>query len=111
MIHTIQSKEQLHALIAANNGVMIYFFNDNCTPCISLRPKIESLINSAFPLMNLGFVNSVEYPDLPAEYGVFASPSLIVFFEGKETIRESKYVSLEDFHQKLERYYTMVFNT
>jgi len=96
-------------LIGANKGVMVYFYSSFCAPCISLRPKVESMMDSDFPQMKLAFINAMIYPELSAEYGVFTSPSLLVYFEGKETLRESKYVSVEALQQKMNRYYEMVF--
>lgn len=109
MNQTIQSTAQLQELISNNRGVLVYFYNDNCAPCINLRPKVQAMVNEDFPLLQLEFVDSIKYPELPALFGVFSSPALLVFFEGKEFIRESKYVSMEALREDIERYYTMVF--
>jgi thioredoxin 1 len=111
MNQTIQNSAQLQELINSHKSALLYFYNDNCAPCLSLRPKIEALLNAEFPLMMLAYINAMVSPELSAEFGIFASPSLIVFFEGEETMRESKYVSLEALQQKIERYYTMIFGT
>lgn len=90
-------------------AVMLYFYNNDCAPCISLRPKVEKLIEETFPLMNVIWVNSKEKPEIPAYYGVFANPTLILFFDGKETRRFSKYVSVDELAQSIERYYKIIF--
>jgi len=43
--------EHLHVLknnIEKEKALMVYFFNDECAPCISLRPKVKRLIEDAF---------------------------------------------------------------
>jgi thioredoxin 1 len=105
----IHDSASLSLVIASNKGLILYFYNDSCAPCISLRPKVQTLVDNVFPMLHLEFINSLEYPELPVAHGIFSSPAILVFFEGKEFIRESKYVSIEDLQEKIERYYAMVF--
>lgn len=90
-------------------AILVYFYNDNCAPCISLRPKIIELINKNFPKMELVFVNS-KFNDIPVNFGVYDNPTLIVFFDGKEYLRESKYVSTHQLKQSISRYYDLIFS-
>jgi thioredoxin 1 len=109
MDQTIQSLAHLTEFISTNPGVLIYFYNDSCAPCISIRPKVQALMDAEFPQMKLTFINSMEYPELPSAYGIFASPSLLVFFDGKESVRESKYIAIDDLQEKINRFYQLVF--
>jgi len=90
-------------------GVIVYFYNDDCPPCISLRPKVEKLVNEKFPKMNLIWINAKKTPEIPAAYSVFANPTIILFFDGKETRRFSKYVSVDELEESIERYYQLIF--
>jgi thioredoxin 1 len=99
----------LNSLIASSTGLMIYFFDDGCMPCVSLRPRVEKLMNEKFGKMKLAWINSRAFPELPASRGVFASPVILLFFDGKETKRFSKYISLPELEQSIERHYRMVF--
>lgn len=109
MNEPVNNIEKLSDLIASTKGLILYFYNDNCSPCVSLRPKVQAMVEGFFPLIHLEFINSMKNPEQPAAYGIFSSPAILVFFEGKEFVRESKYVSLEDLQEKIERYYAMVF--
>ena len=40
-------------LISEEVGVLLYFYNDDCAPCISLRPKVEELMQKRFPKMKV----------------------------------------------------------
>jgi thioredoxin-like negative regulator of GroEL len=88
---------------------MIYFYSDRCAPCVSLRPKIREMINQDFSKVTLTFVNSEFHPDIAAHYGVFANPAIIVFFEGREYRRYSKYISVSQLSDEIERVYRMLF--
>lgn len=90
-------------------GVIAYFFNDDCAPCISLRPKVENLVKEKFPKMKILWVNSKNHPAIPAAYSIFANPTILVFFDGKEFKRFSKYVSIIELEEAIDRYYKLAF--
>ena len=106
----ITDLEQLGNFISARPAVMIYFYNDNCAPCIALSPKVSQLIESDFPKMALAFVNAAVNELAAARFGIFSAPTLLVFFEGKESIRESKYISINELQEKISRYYELLFD-
>jgi thioredoxin-like negative regulator of GroEL len=106
----ISSLEELVQTIDNETAVLVYFYNDDCPPCISLRPKVEGLIDETFPKMKLAWANSKKHPEIPAHYSVFANPTLLIFFEGKEFKRFSKYVSVSELEQATDRYYSLIFN-
>ena len=105
----ISNLDELIQIVNQQTAVVIYFYNDDCPPCISLRPKVENLITHTFQKMKLVWVNSQNHPEIPANYNVFANPTILVFFEGKEFWRFSKYVSISELEQAIERYYKLVF--
>jgi len=105
----IENLENLQSLIKQETGIILYYYNDDCPPCISLRPKVEKLTQEKFPKMKLIWVNSKQSPELPAVYSVFANPTIILFFDGKETKRFSKYVSINELEAVIERYYNLIF--
>jgi len=109
MTNEFTTKEEISSLITDEAAVIIYFYSDNCAPCLSLRPKVQQLVAEDFPEIKLALVNSEKYPALPAAYNVFANPTIILFFEGREYRRESKYISIPQLSQAIERPYNMIF--
>ena len=108
MNNEIQSLEELQDLVAEKPAVLAYFYNDNCAPCLSLRPKVIDMVNEHFPMLELRFINS-DKRDIPANYGVYDNPTLLVFFDRKEYIRVSKYVSTHQLTEQIKQYYEMIF--
>jgi len=92
-----------------NLAVILYFYNDHCPPCISLRPKVENLINEKFPKIKIMWIDSLAHPEIPAKYGVFANPAILLFFEGREFKRFSKYISIPELTDAIDRYYSLAF--
>ncbi|MCD4665332.1 MAG: thioredoxin family protein [Bacteroidales bacterium] len=100
----------LQSTIKKEKAALAYFYNDDCPPCISLRPKVENLINSEFPEMKISWVNSKNNPEIPAHFGIFANPTILIFFEDKEFKRFSKYMSIAELSKSINRYYNMIFS-
>lgn len=92
-----------------NQATLLYFFSNQCAPCISLRPKVEELILNDFPSMTIHLIDSEKYTDIAASFGVFSFPTIIIFFEAKELKRYSKYVSVMQLSEAIERPYKMLF--
>jgi thioredoxin 1 len=101
--------EEFQSFIKEKPAVMLYFYNDNCAPCKVLRPKVQEMVESDFPNLEFRLINTEHQLALAAQLGVFAAPTILCFFEGKEYIRESKNISISELHDKIERIYNMIF--
>lgn len=106
----INTMEEIKALIKSEPALMIYFFNDNCAPCVSLRPKVEELLIRKFPKMKIVFSDSIAQPEISAHFGAFNNPTIIIFFEGREYRRESKYISMPQLEESIRRPYELLFS-
>jgi thioredoxin 1 len=101
--------QTIEHLIQSNQAVMLYFYSDRCAPCVSLRPKVEELIKLNFPLIKLYLIDSEHHSIITGHFGIFANPALLVFFEGNEFMRWSKYVSLQQIESAIDRPYQIIF--
>ena len=109
MINELETQAQIEVHVKEEMAGILYFYNDHCPPCLSLRPKVIKMVKDNFPNIKLAFVNSEKYPELPAQFNVFSNPTLILFFDGKEYRRESKYISISQLAAEIERPYRMIF--
>lgn len=100
---------ELQNMIQNNEAVLIYFSTNYCAPCISLRPKVMDLLQAKFPKMKMEFIDAESAPEITGHFSVFASPTILLFFGGKETRRFSKYVSVAELEESIERYYNLIF--
>ena len=90
-------------------ALLVYFFKDDCAVCKSIRPKVETLILNSFPKMHLKFISSKSHPEIPVAFGIYANPAILIFFEGKEFKRFSKYISIEEMRSDIKRIYDLLF--
>jgi thioredoxin 1 len=106
---TTMNLSDIQTIITNKPAVFLYFFNDNCAPCKILRPKVQEMVATHFDKLEFHLVNAEKFAETAAHFGIFSSPTLLVFFEGKEYIRESKNISINELHDKINRYYKMIF--
>lgn len=109
MENELETLEQMDAVIQKETALILYFYNDHCAPCISLRPKVIQMAEEDFPEMKLAFINSEKHPELPAKFNVFSNPTILLFFEGREYRRESKYISISQLVDEISRPYSLIF--
>lgn len=97
--------ETLKKVIQSRQPVLLYFSGERCSVCKALKPKIETLISSRFKDLQAFEVTIENQPDIAAHFMVFTNPTVVVFFDGKESLRESKNMSITQFEKSLDRLY------
>ena len=102
--------QELRKRVQSESAILIYFKNDNCAPCLVLRPKVKELIDKFFPNIEMIIIDSVEQPEFAGEFQVYANPTLLVFFDGKEYMRKSKFVAIPELKAEIGRLYQMMFS-
>ena len=100
---------ELRDKVNQSKGIVLYFKNDRCAPCLAIRGKVKDLVTSKFSKMEFLIVDTVTDPLLSNEFKVFANPTILTFFEGKEYSRKSKYITIDGLSDETERLYNMVF--
>jgi len=102
------SLENLQDMIREEIGVLLYFWGENCNVCHALRPKFKELFDTKFPNIKQIYLDAHQNPEISAYFGVFSVPTMIVFLDGKEFIKEGRSVSLYQLEQQLSRPYHMM---
>ena len=100
--------EELKNQISNSDGVLLYFWGDNCGVCETLRPKIKEAFNNNFPKIEQIYLNAKDNLEISSHFGVFSIPTMIVFLDGKEFARESRNVSISQLVNKIERPYNIM---
>jgi len=106
---TISSDEELQLLIRENLGVLLYFSRATCHVGEALEPKVINMLKEEYPKLPFFSVDMDKTPIIAAQYAVFVEPTIIVLFEGKESIRKSRVISILELSQSLERIYSIAF--
>lgn len=109
-METIHSLQELEQILAENDVVLVYFSTEICSVCKVLKPKVEEMGSVSFPQMKMYFVESDKLPEIAAQNRVFAAPTVIAFFAGRETIRKSRAFGIAELESEISRPYSMIFD-
>jgi len=102
--------EEIQNIIKSEVGVLLYFSGENCNVCHALRPKFKELFDKEFPKIRQIYLDAHENPQISANFQVFSVPTMLVFLDGKEFIREGRAVSMHQLQQKLQRPYEIMLS-
>jgi thioredoxin 1 len=109
-METIQSIQNFTKILAENDAVLSYFSTEICSVCKVLKPKVAEMIAESFPKIKMVFVESDKLPELAAQNRVFTAPTVIVFFDGRETIRKSRAFGVDELKSEIQRPYSLLFD-
>lgn len=110
MFTEIQTFEEFLKMKDQEPVLLAYFSTESCNVCKVLKPKVAELIQSKFPKIKLLYIKSDILPEVAAQNQVFAVPTILVFFNGKEYIRKSRNIGIRELQKEIERPYSMVFS-
>ena len=102
--------EELENTIKEEMGILLYFSGEHCNVCHALRPKFKELFSSKFPKIKQIFLDAEENRDIASAYQVLSLPTILVFLEGREFVREGRRVSLHQLEENLSRPYNIMIS-
>jgi thioredoxin 1 len=106
---TIRSAADFSNLISENRGVLFYFSTASCSVGEALEPKVKRLLAERFPGLIYCFIDMNASPEISARHQVFVEPTILLFLDGKESMRKSRHIGLIELEQSLSRIYSLAF--
>lgn len=108
-IKKIESLDQLENILQETPANLLYFSTDSCNVGEALEPKVYALLKTNFPKIDVYKIDMNFSPEIAAKYSAFAEPTILVFFEGKETIRKSRNIGIHELQSAILRPYKLIF--
>lgn len=103
----IDSMEIIKQLTQNNKMLLVYFGSNKCNVCVDIKPKIEELLKKYQEIKSVQ-IDVDKSVKIAAQYNIFTIPAILVFIDGKETIREARFISIENLSNKISRYYDLL---
>lgn len=103
----LSSSEELKDILKSRKNVVLYIGSQTCSVCRDLLPKLESLEKI---YEQIGFY-SMEYSEnreVMGQLSIHTVPAIVAYMEGKEYLREARFISIEDIRAKIDRYYNFM---
>lgn len=101
-LEDIQSKSDLAGMS------LFYFSRSACGVCSAIKPKVLNMLEE-FPEIPSYYVNLDDVPEAAGQLSLFTIPAVLVFSEGKELVREARYISIPDLADKIRRPYEFIY--
>lgn len=105
----LTSLEEIENLIANNQLAFLYITMPNCSVCHGLLPQIENILSN-YPKIIARQVNASNVTEIAGRFNIFTAPVLLLFVNGKEYIREARFVQTELLNDKIARIYNNLAN-
>jgi thiol-disulfide isomerase/thioredoxin len=107
-MNTLINIEEIKSLVSNNKISLLYISSKNCGVCKVIYPRIINMLKN-YPKIEAAEGDIDDLPLLAGEYNVFTLPCVLVFAEGKEILREARYIDLGAIEENIDRYYNMIF--
>jgi thiol-disulfide isomerase/thioredoxin len=104
----MQNIEDIKKTIDENLAVMLYFSAPTCNVCHALKPKLLEAIECNFKEFEVLSIDTSLEQESAAYFSVFAIPTVLVFLDGKEFLRKSRHMSVDEVVQEIKRPYEIM---
>lgn len=100
---------EINNIISKSDAALFYFSAPHCNVCKVLKPKVSELITEEFPEIRLYYVNIEDAPVVSGQFRIFSIPTILICFQGKEYIRKSRNIGIQELESELKRPYSLLF--
>lgn len=104
---TLTSLISVEEFIDNHQFSFLYVSRTNCGVCNVILPQLKGLLVD-FPLIQLGHTNADDVEEIAGHLSIFTVPALLLFVDGKEVIREARFVQMQSLHDKISKVYHMI---
>ncbi|MGE5355669.1 MAG: thioredoxin family protein [Deltaproteobacteria bacterium] len=108
-LYVIKNNQEFENFIIENEAALIYFSHEECNVCMALKPKITNLIVNNYKKVKIAYCDSIKNPEIAAQNSIFAVPTILIYFDGREFIRKSRNIGIEELNSLIDRPYKMMF--
>lgn len=98
----LSTLDEINSFIERNPLTFLYFSRMNCGVCHALLPRVEEMLKN-YPRIAFGYIKVDKVEETAGRFSIFTVPVLLFFVEGKESIREARFVHMDILKEKLNK--------
>ncbi|GEL08812.1 thioredoxin family protein [Salisediminibacterium halotolerans] len=99
----IQSLDEFYSLISDNDVAVLLVKTNGCSVCDAVEQQLEDGAVED-PEVPAARIKLEDVPEFSGEYLVFSAPTVLLFIEGKEYWRGSRFVRFDEMNQMISSY-------
>ncbi|MBD3809517.1 MAG: thioredoxin family protein [Sulfuricurvum sp.] len=104
----MQTLDSINQTLTSHDAVMLYFSAPTCNVCYALKPKLTQAITEYFPTFIIESIDISEKPEIASHFSVFAIPTVLIFFQGREFLRKTRHMSVGEVIEDIRRPYNLM---
>ncbi len=105
-----ENLEQAKSFIRENDAVLVFFSDESCNVGDALSPKLQKMLQENYPEIKFMEINVQMIPEAAGYFNIFVIPSVLVYFDGRESIRQARHVGVASLEKEIQRLYNLMFN-
>lgn len=105
----LQTYEQIKHEMEHNPLLVLYFTGEACGACEVIKSKVETMLEK-YSHVEAIEINGEKQLELASKFEVYTLPLMLLFVEGKESMRVGRHIDLRDFENKIIRYSSLLGN-
>lgn len=102
-MENIKSITELEDLKNKYKYVLFYFSSNSCSVCHAVFPKLEKFL-AGYPSIKGVKIEIDKFLSLSGEYSIFTVPVILVFREGKEIIRQGRFINFAELEDEIYKF-------
>lgn len=96
--------------LTSNEFALLVLTTPDCGVCDAIRPKVAE-IAARYPTLRVRYVDLTETPEAAGRFGVFVVPVLILFVQGRESVRFARHFGMGELESAVLRYSSLMGGT
>ncbi|MFD1179107.1 thioredoxin family protein [Paenibacillus puldeungensis] len=100
-IYELTSMEQVEEFLQNHKLSFLYVSRPECSVCHAILPKLGELLDD-YPPIFLGHIDANQVPEVAGRFLVFSVPTMLMFIDQKEYLREDRFIRFVEFKEKLD---------
>ncbi len=109
-MESIYALEEFQSKISETDIVVVYYSNDACNVCKTIKPKLLELLSSEFPAVKTIYIDTEKSPLISGQHRVFSIPTIDIYVMGKEHARFSRNVVMHEFEKAVRKPYEILIS-
>jgi len=106
----MQTIQNIEKTLKEKLAVMLYFSAPSCNVCHALKPKLLEAIDTNFKEFEIISIDVSIEQEIAAHFNVFAIPTVLIYLDGREFIRKSRHMSVDELVREIKRPYEIMIS-
>ena len=107
-MNVLKNIDEIKTIVAKNKMVLLYISSESCNVCKVIFPRLMDMLKY-YPQVTAVRADILELPLLSGEYNVFTIPCVLVFVDGKENLRQARFINLDYLNEQIDKSYNRFY--